>query len=174
MSDLDPLDPRLGDIERRLTQLSPCPREFRHAETLFRAGQASVQTAVQPSRKFWPLVTAVSWLMTVGMGAALLYRPAERIVFVERASAAEAKPAERPAEIPRLATAALNPPWTGETAGLPAGGDWGIMRARQLALRFGVEALPNRQAATGQTDPWSLRYADWHQRLQASDEINGG
>ena len=113
--------------------------------------------------------------MTVGMGAALLWRPAERIVFVERASAAEARPAERPAEIARLATADPNPRWTGETAELPTGGDWSIMRAGQLvaAMGRGLRCRTGRRRRVGPTHGrCAMRIGI--SVCKQNDEINGG
>ena len=105
MSELNSHDPRLADVERRLAALSPRDAQLNVAETLFRAGQESALHHQTRLRIAWPLVTAASVLLSVVTTAAVVRRPEQRFVDVDRSIAVpeqDAEDAEDTAAEPRV------------------------------------------------------------------------
>ena len=151
----------------------PHDARLSRAETIFRAGQASIARQSSGRALLWPLTTAASLLLSITLAGALVRRPAELIVYVERPVPTTGQPA---AEAPvgkatRVRSQTIDDRiWLGAASDPLWRGDRDYLWARQLALRFGVESLPTTGVATGSAaDVNSLRYADWRRGLGHND-----
>jgi hypothetical protein len=127
-------DDELAALQAALGRLAPTPDGIDIGRLLFRAGQASV-----PRRNWgWPCATAASAMLAVALGAALVFRPPQRIVNTVVVEAAPRPPEPRTAEPP--------PPPSGATsvasdADHPRG-DSDYLQLRREVLARGVDALP--------------------------------
>jgi hypothetical protein len=131
-------DPKLAALEKSLSALVPAPGRIDRDQLLFRAGQASVR-----GRSWlWPSATALVAIVAVGLGTALMLRPAprviERVVFVSPESQAPAGDSTGSAPLPNARTVQNSVEnsrelWASST---------GYVQQRDQAIRWGVEALP--------------------------------
>ncbi len=178
MSEHEPFEPELAEIERKLSALSPRVARLNRAATIFRAGQASVHAEPGRAQWVWPVVTAASLLLSVGLTAALFRQPRERIVYVERTTVPTEQPAEQPERSVLPDTRApvsrdtrplrswLGAIWDPRGSGRP-----NYLRDRQLALQLGVESLPVTVHSSSSSPASSLRYADWRYGMERRREL---
>jgi hypothetical protein len=103
--------PELNALADALRRLAPSSGQLDRDELMFRAGQASARRSWR-----WPLATALSTAVALGLGAVLLFRPptthvVERIVQVpvEKAPLAPVAPPDVPAPAPVEAPAPSSP-----------------------------------------------------------------
>ena len=125
----EPLNPDLAAVEAALASLAPRPSTIDRDRLMFLAGQAA--KARDRARWLWPLSTAASLLVAVGLAALLVVRgepqTVERIVYV---------PHESPVEGVAVVQVAR------ETEPL---GDY--LRLRRLVIEQGIDKLPESSSS---------------------------
>jgi hypothetical protein len=137
-------DPELAAVASALASLAPSAGQLDRDQLLFRAGQSSV-----PRRRwFWPALSATLGVLAVALGIAAARRPApemlERVVYVQAPAAGSLQ------EVPDVALSAPQSPKAivpnnrGESP-------LSYYRLEQVALRWGVEGLPDPHTPTGVT-----------------------
>jgi hypothetical protein len=131
-------DPKLTGLEKSLAALVPVPGRIDRDQLLFRAGQASVRHHLW----LWPTAAALMAIVAVSLGMVLAWRPGpmtmERIVYVPvpqpSAAASDAVVTPAPSVAPESSSA------------MDTGDYWAssseYLRERNLAIRWGVDALP--------------------------------
>jgi hypothetical protein len=142
----DDNDPRPDDfstdlkpIEAALGALVPASRIDRD-RLMYLAGAASAvalerNPRIGVHRMFWPLAAAAMFLVSLGLGALITFRePADRIVYVDRPSAASERSRE-----PSLA--ALNKNIQPQFTAGAASTDASYLVLRDQVLRLGINAL---------------------------------
>jgi len=143
-------DPKLAALEKSLAALVPVPGRIDRDQLLFRAGQASVR-----SRPWlWPAATALSIVVAASLGTVLALRPApapvERVVYVP-----VPQPAESSVGAPQGVASAANARLDSSTE--DAENLWAssaeYIKERNLAIRWGVEALPGPSIASASQTP---------------------
>ena len=100
-----PTDPALTDIEAALGSLAPSKGRLDRDRLMFESGKASPHAS---RRWAWPSIAAVTMLIAVGEGAALVSRPeprvVERVVIVRESAKLELAPvtilSQRPEPVP--------------------------------------------------------------------------
>jgi hypothetical protein len=131
-------DPKLIALEKSLSALVPAPGRIDRDQLFFRAGQASMKSR----RWLWPSATALVAIVAVGLGTALMLRPAprviERVVFISPESQAPASDSTGSASLPN-ATAMQNKTESSRELWASSAG---YVQQRDQAIRWGVEALP--------------------------------
>lgn len=131
-------DPKLAALEKSLSALVPAPGRIDRDQLLFRAGQASVRRPPW----LWQSATALVSVIAVGLGTALMLRPAprvvERVVFVSPESQAPASDSTESASLPN-ATAMQNKTESSRELWASSAG---YVQQRDQAIRWGVDALP--------------------------------
>jgi hypothetical protein len=130
-------DPELATVESALASLAPSAGRLDRDQLLFRAGQASARQLRWP----WPVASALLAALAIGLGVIAFWRSepqrGERIVYVQ---------VEPPASSSRVVP--------GDSSAVSAGSETSVTdsppsspisyyRLEQVALRWGVEGLPN-------------------------------
>jgi hypothetical protein len=132
--------PELTAVEAALAGLAPAPSRIDRDQLMFRAGQASAARHAW----LWPAATGTLALLSMGLALALLFHPAPQqvghIVSVPVETQSSPTPLTYRDSAPDDAA--------GEANGPSALSSY---RLEQLALRFGVEALPEAPAAPART-----------------------
>jgi|SRR6516162_9191716 len=138
-------DPELAAVASALASLAPSSGRLDRDQLLFRAGQRSVPRG----RWFWPASSAALGVLAIALGVLASRRPApevlDHIVYVQ-APAPEA-PLQ---EIPDSASSAPQSPRAIESDH-QRGSPLSCYRLEQVALRWGVEALPDPRSPTNVT-----------------------
>ena len=130
--------PELAATEAALASLAPLPGQLDRDQLMIRAGQASATRR----HWLWPAATSAIALLSTGLGLALVLQPAPQqithVVYI---------PVEAPSSS-TLPTAYLESPSSDATGSQPADRPPPLSsyQLEQLALRFGVEALPETQS----------------------------
>jgi hypothetical protein len=149
-------------MEAALRQFAPRALHLERERLMFLAGRAAAEAdAPARSRWLWPVATAALGVtaasLALALGIQLTQPPVERIVYRDRLVpqvVAQPAPAEAPFEQPAtvspavVATTALVETNRQETSPWwPALTEESVLKMRNVALRWGVEALPASGAA---------------------------
>ncbi len=147
-------DPKLVALEKSLSALVPAPGRIDRDQLLFRAGQASVR----PRSRLWPTSTALCAVMAAILGTAFAVQsgrsPAERIVYVpvsQRSTQTKIEP-------PSQADTVMVPPSNSSVLDTEDLLDRaaGYLRDRDLAVRWGLDALPPPPSISSDSEKPSL------------------
>jgi hypothetical protein len=143
-------DSKLAALEKSLSALIPAAGRIDRDRLLFCAGQASVKGRVW----LWPSATALSAVVAVGFGIALLMRPTslvERVVYVS-----PEPPASLPASGHSGAPSTFSQPEVSTRQDVAWGGSSAYLHDRDQAIRWGVDALPPSPAIGSETSTPSI------------------
>jgi len=135
----------LNDLAGALRQLQPSVAALNRDRLMFQGGRASVRRGWA-----WPLATAVSSLLNLGLGLALLLQPAPR-QLVENPPQVVPQPEEPPAtpatpDLPPLAYSPDSPDWN----------DTAYHRLQEQLSRWGLDAVPTPPPAGPERPPMTV------------------
>lgn len=163
-----------GDLlENTLRQFAPRPSGIDRDRLMFLAGTQSQGPSKQRPKGFWlwPVATFVSTgvaaCFAIALGLQMLQPPQERIVV--RQILVQPQQTAVVADVPAAPAYVSAPPSLNSplSLSLPAGS---LLQMRNVALRFGVDALPTDRAASTSTVTAPSPIEPWQQLRDATND----
>ena len=169
----------LNQLERALKELAPAPARLDVAQTMFRAGQASVR---RPGgwQYFWPGTSALLAVVSIALGTLLATPDQQQIVYVPVGAATAEEQIPQPALVAADRDAATDDTWP---ASLTVNGAensrsdprWlnlvSPLLSRELAMVNLWETIPRTSQESQPTAIPSLCSGDW--RTLVGDSSSG-
>lgn len=169
--ELVPLGDEPHRTEQALQQLQPRPVNLDRERLMFLAGQASVSTTEPANQKWlWPTATlalsTVAACLAIALTIQISRPPVERII-VREVVAPQLAPAPVP---PHNEQPPANPRADHRLAAAPdsAFPNGSAFQMRNMALRFGIDAIPAFASSSSAADP-PLTPGPWQQLRNAAD-----
>lgn len=140
-----PSDPEPEPIESALARLKPTPGLIDRDRLMFQAGERSARADARRPWA-WPSIAAALALVAVSESVVLAVRPVREVVVQAPAPRAEDRPDRAVSEVEILVQ---TPESRSSPEGPPSAG--GPLSTRRLALRHGLEGLPDLPPLVGRS-----------------------